>query len=90
MFNNAKTFPKTIDKLKYIVAKPGWQPAELGGQIPIPEVDYSKPKYDAKASSKSLNIYVLVQFAFIIIGLSAYLYHYEKLSTFYTVIFSLF
>ena len=87
MFKNSKAFPKVSDKLKYIVAKPGWQPAELGGQIPIPEVDYNKPKYDAKASSKSLNIYVLVQFAFIIIGLSAYLYNYEKLSLFYTIIF---
>ncbi|MBP6661291.1 MAG: sterol desaturase family protein [Chitinophagales bacterium] len=87
MFRNAKAFPKVSDKLKYIVAKPGWQPAELGGQIPIPEVDYNKPKYDAKASSKSLNIYVLVQFIFIIVGLSAYLYNYEKLSTFYTIVF---
>ncbi|HUM53440.1 MAG TPA: sterol desaturase family protein [Chitinophagales bacterium] len=87
MFKNAKKFPKVSDKLKYIVAKPGWQPAELGGQIPIPEVDYNKPKYDAKATSKSLNIYVLVQFIFIIVGLSAYLYNYEKLSTFYTIVF---
>ena len=87
MFKNAKLFPSVKDKLKYIVAKPGWQPKELGGPIPIPEVDHSKPKYDAKATSKSLNVYVLVQFAFIIIGLSAYLYNYEKLSMFYTIIF---
>ena len=87
MFKNAKRFSLVKDKVKYIFAKPGWQPNELGGQIPIPEVDYTKPKYDAKATSKSLNIYVLVQFAFIIIGLSAYLYNYEKLGTFYTIIF---
>jgi len=87
MFKNAKRFSLVKDKLRYIFAKPGWQPNELGGQLAIPEVDYSKPKYDAKATSKSLNIYVLVQFAFIIIGLSAYLYNYEKLSTFYTIIF---
>jgi len=87
MFKNAKRFSLVKDKLRYIFAKPGWQPNELGGQLAIPEVDYSKPKYDAKALSKSLNIYVLVQFAFIIIGLSAYLYNYEKLSTFYTIIF---
>lgn len=87
MFKKAKYFPSFKDKLKYIIAKPGWQPASLGGQIPIQEVDKSKSKYDAKANSRSLNIYVLVQFAFIIIGLSAYLYHYEKLSTFYTIIF---
>ncbi len=87
MFKNAKQFSLAKDKLKYIFAKPGWQPKELGGQMQIPEVDYNKPKYDAKANSKSLNIYVLVQFAFIIIGLAAYLFHYEKLSSFYTIIF---
>ncbi|MBK9330509.1 MAG: hypothetical protein IPM95_14710 [Sphingobacteriales bacterium] len=33
-----------------------------------------------------MNIYILVQFAFIIIGLSAYLYHFEKLSVFFRVL----
>jgi alkylglycerol monooxygenase len=87
MYQNAKKISLFNDKLKYVFAKPGWQPAELGGQIPIPEVDYNKPKYDAKANSNSLNVYVLVQFAFIIIGLAAYLYNYEKLSVFYTTLF---
>lgn len=86
MYQKSKQFSSVKDKLKYIVAKPGWQPEELGGQMPVPEADYSRPKYDAKAASKGLNIYVLVQFAFIIIGLSAYLWHFEKLSTFYNVL----
>jgi len=87
MFKNAQKFSLVKDKIKYIFAKPGWQPDELGGQIPIPEVDHNKPKYNANASSKNLNVYVLVQFVFIIVGLAAYLYHFEKLSTFYTVVF---
>lgn len=87
MFKNAQKFSLVKDKIKYIFAKPGWQPDELGGQIPIAEVDYNKPKYNANASSRNLNVYVLVQFVFIIVGLAAYLYHFEKLSTFYTVVF---
>lgn len=43
-------------------------------------------KYDVQAASRGLNIYVLVQFAFIIAGLSAYLYHFEKLTLFYNVL----
>lgn len=86
MFKNAKQFSFT-DKLKYIFAKPGWQPAAFGGQLPIPKADYNKPKYDAKANSQNLNIYVLVQFVCIIIGLSAYLYNYEQIATIYKIAF---
>ncbi|HRB93139.1 MAG TPA: sterol desaturase family protein [Chitinophagales bacterium] len=86
MFKRAKSF-KLVDQLKYIIAKPGWQPEAFGGQIPIPEVDKNKPKYDLKANSTNLNVYVLVQFAFIIIGLTAYLYHYAKISSFYSFLF---
>jgi alkylglycerol monooxygenase len=87
MYQNAKKFSLFKDKLKYVFAKPGWQPEELGGTIPVAEPDYHYLKYDAKADSKSLNVYVLVQFLFIVIGLTAYLYNYEKLSAFYTIIF---
>ncbi|HMY23170.1 MAG: sterol desaturase family protein [Chitinophagales bacterium] len=75
------------DKLKLIFAKPGWQPNAFGGQLVIPAVDKSTPKYDANASSKNLNLYVLAQFVCIIIGLSAYLLYYEHLSIFYKIVF---
>ena len=86
MFKNAKEF-SVKDKCKYLFAKPGWRPIALGGQIPIPEADYHKTKYNANATSRNLNIYVLVQFVAIIVGLSAYLYNYDKLNTFFSVIF---
>lgn len=87
MFKKAKCFSSVKEKIYYLFAKPGWQPKALGGQLPIPEVDYNNPKYNATAINKNLNIYVLVQFGLIIIGLSAYLYHFEKLSAFYAVLF---
>lgn len=71
------------DKLKLLVAKPGWRPDELGGPIPIPEIDPDYVRYDVKPLSRGLNIYVLVQFVFVIIGLMAYMYHFEHLPLFY-------
>ena len=86
MYQAGKKFNSIKDKLKLVFAKPGWQPDYLGGQLAIPEVNPQQAKYDIQAVSRGLNIYVLVQFAFIIAGLSAYLYHFEKLSMFYNVL----
>jgi alkylglycerol monooxygenase len=86
MYQDTKQYKSLKDKLKLVFAKPGWRPDYLGGQLRVPEVGTTKPKYDIKAASKGLNVYVLVQFAFIIIGLTAYLYHFEKLSLFYQVL----
>jgi hypothetical protein len=74
------------DKLKLLVAKPGWRPDELGGTIPIPEVEPTYKKYDVKAPSRGLNLYVLVQFILIVAGLMAYMYHFENLPLFYQVL----
>lgn len=64
-------------------AKPGWLPEELGGYKPAPEVDkLHYRKYDLQAS-KGLNIYVLMQFGVIIVGLMAYMYFYETMGVAY-------
>ena len=86
MYKNAKRFSSVKDKLKYIVAKPGWQPEDAGGVIPVPVVEKNYKPYDASPINKGLSWYVLVQFLFIIIGLVAYLYHYDKLPIFYKVL----
>lgn len=86
MYQSGKQLKGIKDKLKLIFARPGWRPDYMGGQIIVPEPDLSQPKYDTQAANKGLNMYVLVQFAFIIIGLSAYLYHFEKLSVFFRVL----
>lgn len=86
MYQDAKQFKTTKDKLKLIFARPGWRPDYLGGKLVVPEPDTTKPKYDLKPTSVGMNWYVLVQFAFIIIGLTAYLYHFEKLTLFYQIL----
>lgn len=83
MFRLSKKFSRWKDKLKLIIAKPGWQPNELGGQMSIPPIEFNYLKYDKKPINIGLNIYVLIQFIFIILGLMMYLYHVESLSQFY-------
>lgn len=84
MFKMSKLM-KSKDKLKLIFAKPGWQPDYLGGQIAVPEVEQTIQKYDVKPRTNGINIYVLVQFVFIILGLMAYLYYYDTLPLFHKI-----
>ncbi|MFN8239087.1 MAG: sterol desaturase family protein [Chitinophagales bacterium] len=86
MYQSGRHYKTVKDKLKLVFGKPGWQPDYMGGPLAVPEVNPHQQKYDVQAVSRGLNIYVLVQFAFIIGGLSAYLYNFEKLSTFYNIL----
>lgn len=75
---------KWVDKLKMIVAKPGWRPDYLGGSIPLPEPDeekYAPPVHHAPMK------YVLMQFIAISIGLMVYMYHFDSLSLLYQCLF---
>ena len=57
----AKT-PGALNKLKVWFAKPGWQPAEMGGMRPIPEVDPATfVKYDPRIPGGS-GTYVFFHF----------------------------
>ncbi len=76
---------KWYERIYIWFARPGWQPKYLGGQKPVPEVVAANyHKYDAQAS-KGLNMYVLAQFALIIIGLMTYMYYYDELGFFYKI-----
>jgi alkylglycerol monooxygenase len=50
MYQAGKKFNSIKDKLKLVFAKPGWQPAYLGGQLAIPEVNpqTSKIRYTSR------------------------------------------
>lgn len=86
LYERSKRLKTVNEKLKLIFAKPGWQPDYLGGFLEVPELDTTQKKYNKKATSRGLNIYVLVQFIFIILGLSVYLFNFEKLSLFYNIL----
>jgi sterol desaturase/sphingolipid hydroxylase (fatty acid hydroxylase superfamily) len=83
MVKLAQKMSRWRDKLFLLIAKPGWQPQELGGMMSIPEVEKGYQKYDAKPRNLGLNLYVLVQFLLIMAGIMAFLYHYENLPLFY-------
>jgi sterol desaturase/sphingolipid hydroxylase (fatty acid hydroxylase superfamily) len=75
------------DKLKIIVARPGWLPAYLGGFQQIKEVDKKNwPLFDAN-TSLSAKIYVAVQFLLIVWGLMSYMAHFDVLNWFYRLLF---
>lgn len=85
MYQAAKNMNKWHDKLKSIIAKPGWQPEELGGQLPILEVYPDYKKYNAHTNNIGLNIYVFIQFMLIMGGVMLYMYHYESLTLFHKI-----
>jgi hypothetical protein len=88
MFQKARRMSKWKDKLRIIFARPGWLPEELGGYQAPPEVDKGTyTKYDTANLSKPMNWYVLVQFVSIVLGTSAFIYHFDNISTSYKLIF---
>ena len=59
------------NKFNYVFNKPGWQPAEMGGPLPIPQVDPEKDKKYDRQVSGPLSLYALIQY-FIILGATAF------------------
>jgi hypothetical protein len=69
-----------------IVAKPGWLPEYMGGFKGAPEVDKENyVKYDKATKNNGLIGYILVQFVLILLGISALMYRFEELSSFYKI-----
>ncbi len=87
MFQKARRMSSWKDRLYMIFARPGWLPEELGGfQHPKVIDKNSYTKYDT-VTSKPFNRYVFVQFVLIILGTSAFIYHFPNISAFYKMLF---
>jgi sterol desaturase/sphingolipid hydroxylase (fatty acid hydroxylase superfamily) len=68
------------DRLRYLVARPGWNPPELGGFQAPPEVDRAcYRKFDVPVP-RGLHAYVAVQFAAMLLLASWFLFSQEGLS----------
>ncbi|MCH2042884.1 MAG: sterol desaturase family protein [Saprospiraceae bacterium] len=64
---------KFTDKLRLLVEKPGWRPAELGGPHQVPEVDRTAQiKYDPKISNSGEQ-YVFAQYVVMLLGTVGFL-----------------
>lgn len=74
MVNQAKNTPGFLNKLKVLLYKPGWQPAELGGYQTAPEVDKdSYIKYDIHPRLPMIR-YVFIQFILVLVFTSVFLF----------------
>jgi sterol desaturase/sphingolipid hydroxylase (fatty acid hydroxylase superfamily) len=71
--DKARRSPRLLDKVRLFLKPPGWQPAELGGFQPAPEVDPGQVKFDT-AVPAGLAAYVLVQFLIVLAGATALLF----------------
>ncbi len=89
LWNYAKQLPRWRDRLKLLFARPGHLPEELGGIQAIPEVDKSVYKKFNASTSMLLNLYVLLQFVSIVLGLIAFMAWFPELYPFYQVVFAL-
>jgi alkylglycerol monooxygenase len=77
------------NKWNLLFNKPGWQPDELGGQLPIPEVEKSSyVKYDEKIDSPMLSWYILAQYLVILLVTALFLFNEAKFPLHEKVIFS--
>lgn len=86
MVKGLKTMKGYKNKLNYIFNKPGWQPTEMGGTLPIPEVDPKTDRKFDKKTSGALSLYTLIQY-FIILGVTAlFLFNADKLAMWQSIV----
>ena len=78
MLQDIKRIPKWKDKLKYMVKKPGWLPASLGGYRAPYDVDpKTYRKYDIHAA-RVVNAYVFGQYILLLIGTAFFLFNMTR------------
>ncbi len=68
------------DKLRLFVKPPGWNPPDLGGFVPAPELATPPSKFDV-AIPAGLKIYALVQFGAVLAAASAFLFQQHRLDS---------
>ena len=67
------------DRLRLFWKRPGWQPDDLGGFVPAPEVDRATyHKYDPPAP-RGLRLYVLAQFVVVDLATIAFLFSSDSM-----------
>ena len=74
----ARRTSRLADRVRLFLKPPGWQPEELGGFVPAPEVDPRHVKYDTAAPA-GLAFYVFVQFVAVLGATTLLLFHQDAL-----------
>ncbi len=80
LIGKARRAARPADKLRLLLARPGWLPADLGGFQPAPEVDPAgTPKFTTSAPA-GLKAYAFVQFVITIAVGIVFLFRQESCS----------
>ena len=80
LFDKARRSTRWSDRLRVFTARPGWQPEELGGYQPPPEIDRaSQRKFDTPIAP-GLSLYALLQFIVVLVFTSALLFNQNRWS----------
>jgi alkylglycerol monooxygenase len=58
----ARRAARPVDRLRLLIARPGWRPAELGGYQAAPEIDPATAAPFRGTASRPVQAYVLLQF----------------------------
>jgi alkylglycerol monooxygenase len=74
LFGKARRTARLSDRLRLFVRPPGWQPADLGGYEPPPEVDRETYQKFRVALPRGLAAYAFAQFTLVLVGTSALLF----------------
>ena len=75
----ARRTSRFADKLRLFFARPGWNPDDLGGFRPAPEVASDEPKFHVAVPPR-VQAYVLVQFAIVLAAGTALLFRQDHLA----------
>jgi alkylglycerol monooxygenase len=73
----ARRTSRLADRVRLFLRPPGWQPDELGGYEPPPEVDRATYRKFTTPLPRGLAAYVFVQFVLVLAGTSALLFLQE-------------
>lgn len=78
LFRKAHRTSRLGDRLRLFLAPPGWQPAELGGFEPPPEVDRATYQKFRTPLARGLALYAFAQFALVLIAVTWMLFRQQE------------
>ena len=78
--DKARRARRFSDKLRMLVARPGWQPAELGGFQPAPEVSRETQRRFGAPLPRGLAVYTFAQFMVVLAAAAVLLFTQESVS----------
>jgi sterol desaturase/sphingolipid hydroxylase (fatty acid hydroxylase superfamily) len=79
LFGKARRATRLADRVRLFLRPPGWQPEELGGFQPPPEVDRATYRKFETPLTPRLASYVFAQFTLVLLGTTWLLFHLPQL-----------